>query len=151
MPIVLNTPDVDGLGQAVQSLREWQYDGAPMQLHPGDLGWFWRFGAHATAAALRTWSRDGRTVAVGLLDGADLLRMTIAPDAHRDEELARRVVADVADPARGVLPGGEVSIEAPPGVLLQEVLAEAGWKTGEPWTPLRGGTQRLHGLGRRGR
>jgi GNAT superfamily N-acetyltransferase len=137
MPIVLDTPDVDGLGRVAQSLREWQYDGAPMQLHPGDLGWFWRFGALATAASVRTWSRDGRTVAVGLLDEADLLRMTIAPDAHRDEELARRVAADVADPARGVLPGGEVSIEAPPGVLLQDVLAAAGWKTGEPWTPLR--------------
>jgi hypothetical protein len=69
-------------------VRQWQYDGAPMQLHPGDLGWFWRFGATATAAALRTWRRDGRTLAVGLLDDAKLLRLTIAPDAQRDEELA---------------------------------------------------------------
>jgi len=39
-----------------------------MQLHPGDLGWFWRFGAEATAAAVRTSSRDGQILAVGLLD-----------------------------------------------------------------------------------
>jgi hypothetical protein len=43
-----------------------------MQLHPGDVGWFWRFGAEATAAAARTWSRDGRILAVGLLDGPTL-------------------------------------------------------------------------------
>jgi hypothetical protein len=27
-----------------------------MQLHPGDLGWFWRFGAEAAAAAIRATS-----------------------------------------------------------------------------------------------
>jgi len=68
MAIVLGKPGVDGLSEAVGVLREWQYDGAPMQLHPGDLGWFWRFGAAATAAAVRTWSRDGQILAVGLLD-----------------------------------------------------------------------------------
>lgn len=36
MAIVLGEPGVDGLGEAVGVLREWQYDGAPMQLHPGD-------------------------------------------------------------------------------------------------------------------
>jgi len=42
---------------------------ASMQLHPGDLGWFWGFGAEATAAALRTSSQDGQILAVALLDG----------------------------------------------------------------------------------
>jgi len=134
---VLGTPGVDGLSEAVGALREWQYDGAPMQLHPGDLGWFWRFGAEATAAAVRTWSRGGRTLAVGLLDSPTLLRLTIAPDAVRDEELARRLVEDVTEPERGVLPDGKVSIEAPAGALVQELLVEAGWKVDEPWTPLR--------------
>ena len=58
MAIVLDKPGVDALSNAVGALQEWQYDGAPMQLHPGDLGWFWRFGAEATAAAVRTWTRD---------------------------------------------------------------------------------------------
>ena len=113
MAIELGEPGVDGLGEAVGALREWQYDGAPMQLHPGDVGWFWRFGAEATAAAVRTWSRDGRILAVGLLDGPELLRLTIAPDAQQDEELAQQLVEDVTEPERGVLPEGKVYVEAP--------------------------------------
>ncbi|MEU6378820.1 GNAT family N-acetyltransferase [Streptomyces sp. NPDC046909] len=137
MPIVLGKPGVDALTEAVRVLGEWQYDGAPPQLHPGDLGWYWRFGAQATAAAVRTWSRDGRILAVGLLDGPELLRLTIAPDARRDEELTRRLVDDVTDPEHGVLPAGKADVEAPDDALIQDLLAEQGWNTGEPWTPLR--------------
>ncbi|MER6304626.1 GNAT family N-acetyltransferase [Streptomyces sp. NPDC001657] len=137
MAIVSGKPGVDGLSEAVGVLREWQYEGAPMQLHPGDLGWFWRSGGEATAAAVRTWSRDGRILAVGLLDGPGLLRLTIAPDAHRDEELAQQLVDDVTEPERGVLPEGRVSVEAPIGALVQDLLAEDGWHVDEPWTPLR--------------
>ena len=136
MAIVVGKPGVDGLGDAVGALREWQYDEAPTQLHPGDLGWFWRFGAEATAAAVRTWSRDGRILAVGLLDEPELLRLTIAPDAQRDKELARRLVEDVADPEHDVLPAGKVYIEAPKGALLHDLLSEHGWNDDEPWTPL---------------
>nr|ARU08080.1 hypothetical protein [uncultured bacterium] len=137
MAIVMGKPGVDGLSAAVGVLREWQYEGAPMQLHPGDLGWFWRFGAEATAAAVRTWSRDGQILAVGLLDGPELLRLTIAPDVQQDEELAQQLVEDVTEPERGVLPAGKVFIEAPMGVLVQDLLFESGWKVDEPWTPLR--------------
>src|SRR4051794_8548668 len=55
--IELDIPGVDELSGVVRILREWQDDSSPMQLHPGDLGWFWRFGAEATALAIRTWSR----------------------------------------------------------------------------------------------
>jgi ribosomal protein S18 acetylase RimI-like enzyme len=137
MTIVLGKPGIDGLSEAVSVLREWQYDEAPMQLHPGDLGWFWRFGAEATAAAVRTWSRDGRILAVGLLDEARLLRLTIAPDAQRDEELAQRLAEDVTEPERGVLTKGKVYVESPTGALVKDLLFEDGWKTDEPWTPLR--------------
>ncbi|MBR8643135.1 GNAT family N-acetyltransferase [Streptomyces tuirus] len=137
MAIVLGKPGVDGLSEAVGVLREWQYDGAPMQLHPGDLGWFWRSGAEATAAAVRTWSRDGEILAVGLLDGPGLLRLTTAPEAQRDEELARQLVDDVTEPERGVLPAGRVNVDAPTGALVQDLLLEDGWNTDEPWTPLR--------------
>ncbi|PSK96980.1 acetyltransferase (GNAT) family protein [Haloactinopolyspora alba] len=137
MTITLDRPVVDELSHAVQVLRDWQHDGAPMQLHPGDLGWFWRFGAEATAAAVRTWSRDGRILAVGLLDGPALLRLTMVPDARRDEELARRLVGDVAEPERGVLAPGTADIEAPAGALVDDLLSEAGWIAGESWTPLR--------------
>ncbi|WP_407547730.1 GNAT family N-acetyltransferase [Streptomyces sp. Pv4-95] len=137
MAIALSEPGVDGLSEAWGVLREWQYEEAPMQLHPGDLGWFWRWGAGATAAAVRTWRRDGRILAVGLLDGPGLLRLTIAPDAQREEELAQRLVEDVTEPDRGVLPVGKANIEAPSGALVRELLSEDGWKSDEPWTPLR--------------
>ncbi|MGO1051904.1 GNAT family N-acetyltransferase [Crossiella sp. CA198] len=137
MAIVMGRPDVDGLRAAVHALRDWQYDGAPMQLHPGDLGWYWRSGAEATAAAVRAWRRDGRLLAIGLLDGPDLLRLTIEPSAHQDEKLARQLVADLADPARGVLPTGAVYLEAPTAPLVKDLLAANGWHADEPWTPLR--------------
>jgi GNAT superfamily N-acetyltransferase len=136
MPIALNTPGLAELSSIVRVLREWQYDGAPVQLHPGDLGWYWRFGAEATAAAVRTWSRDGQIVAVGLLDGPALLRLAIAPEAQSEEELARQLVADVTHPERGVLPQGNVSLEARCGALFRELLFDAGWDADEPWTPL---------------
>ncbi|MEU6303606.1 GNAT family N-acetyltransferase [Streptomyces chartreusis] len=139
MTIALGKPGADGLSGTVGVLREWQFEGAPMQLHPGDLGWFWRFGPDATAEAVRTWSRGGSILAVGLLDGPDLLRLTIAPDAHRDEELARQLVKDVSRAGRGVFGEGKAYIEAPTAALVQELLAENGWGVDEPWTPLRRG------------
>ncbi|MER5424202.1 GNAT family N-acetyltransferase [Streptosporangium roseum] len=137
MTIVLGEPGADGLREVAGVLREWQYDGAPMQLHPGDLGWFWRFGAEATAAAVRTWSRDGQILAVGLLDGPGLLRLTIAPEAQREEELAQQLVEDMTEPERGVLAEGKANIEAPMDARVQDLLSEDGWKADEPWTPLR--------------
>ncbi|WP_225731110.1 MULTISPECIES: N-acetyltransferase [unclassified Nocardia] len=137
MAIVLGTPGVDGLSEPVGALREWQYDGAPIQLHPGDLCWFWRFGAQATAAAVRTWRREGRILAVGLLDGPTLLRLAIAPDAALDEELARQLVEDVTAPERGVLIEGQACVAAPTDALVRDLLSGGGWNADEPWTPLR--------------
>ncbi|MEV5964293.1 GNAT family N-acetyltransferase [Kribbella sp. NPDC051952] len=133
MAIGLSTPEIDDLGAVVGALREWQDDAGPVQLHPGDLGWFWRFGAEKTAAATRTWSRDGEIVAVGLLDEPDLLRVAIAPAAQRDQELAQRLADDVG----GVLIEGKVYVEAPMGSLVQELLFTAGWEVDQPWVPLK--------------
>ena len=139
MAIELGTPEAGQLGGVVRALRDWQRDASPLQLHPGDLGWFWRFGTQATAAAVRTWSRGGQILAVGLLDGPELLRMTVAPEVWGEEELAHQVVADVSDPERGVLPAGRASVESPDGARVQGLLSDAGWSAGEPWTPLRRG------------
>lgn len=106
-----------------------------MQLHPGDIGWHHRFGAAGTAQVIRTWSRDGRIVAVGMLDSPRLLRMTVAPDAFEDEDVARRLVEDLSLPERGVLPEGAVSVEAPLGLLLHDLLSEEEWGVDAPWTP----------------
>ncbi|MGW5682844.1 GNAT family N-acetyltransferase [Nonomuraea sp. NPDC003754] len=137
MAIEMGRPGVDGLGDVVRVLGEWQYDGGPMQLHPGDVGWFWRFGVERTAEATRTWSRAGEVLAVGLLDGAELLRLAFAPEALRDEELAQQVVDDVSAPERGVLLEGRVYVEAPMGALVHDLLFKDGWRSGEPWTLLR--------------
>ncbi|MFH9869486.1 GNAT family N-acetyltransferase [Streptomyces lydicus] len=137
MTIVLNEPGVEGLAGAVDALRAWQDDRTPLQLHPGDLGWAWALGTERLAAAVRTWSADGRIIAVGYLDAPDLLRLTTAPDLRQDEDLARQLLADLDAPERGILPSGKVGLEIPNGALLREVLLEAGWHLDEPWTPLR--------------
>jgi GNAT superfamily N-acetyltransferase len=133
--IGLVVPDVAGLRDAAAVLREWQVDRAPMQLHPGDLGFHWRDGPERTAAAVRVWSR-GRIVAVGLLDAPQLLRMAVAPDLQADEELIDRVLVDIDQPERGVLDTGSAVVEARCGSLLTQVLVDRGWWYDEPWTPL---------------
>ncbi|MEU0564913.1 GNAT family N-acetyltransferase [Nonomuraea sp. NPDC005983] len=137
MAIEMGRPGGDGLGDVLRVLGEWQYDGGPVQLHPGDVGWFWRFGAERTAEATRTWSRAGEVLAVGLLDGAELLRLAFSPEALQDEELAQQVVEDVSAPERGVLLDGKVYVEAPMGALVQDLLFKDGWESGESWTLLR--------------
>lgn len=137
MALTLSTPRPDQATAAINALRHWQDDAAPLQLHPGDIGWFRRFGTEATAAAIRTWSSDGQVLAVGLLDGADLLRVTAAPQVQADQAVAEAIAADIDDPARGVLPAGAATVEAPSGSLLQAALGRRGWAVDEAWTPLR--------------
>ncbi|TQI99830.1 GNAT family N-acetyltransferase [Kribbella jejuensis] len=133
MAIALSSAGTGELGEVVGVLREWTREGVPLQLHPGDLGWFWRFGVERTAAATRIWRRDGEIVAVGLLDEPDWLRMSIAPELQRDEELARQIVADVS----GVLVDGKVYVETPMGALVQDLLFKDGWNADAPWVPVR--------------
>ncbi|SFS07596.1 Acetyltransferase (GNAT) family protein [Agrococcus baldri] len=136
MAIDLATPDPDQLPEAVRQLASWQCSAEPLQLHPGDIGWFWRLGTDRTADAVRTWHADGRLVAVGLLDGADQLRVTTAPDMRADATLADAMAGDIVHPERGVLPASAVAVEVPNGALLDARLDAAGWAVGEPWTPL---------------
>ena len=137
MSIRLATPSGDDLGRVLAALSEWQDDQVPIQLHPGDLGWFARSGPASTAAALRTWSRGRELLALGLLDGAGLVRWTVAPSARADETLADQVAADLSEPERGVLGPGAAAVEAPQGTALHDRLLLTGWHTGEAWTPLR--------------
>jgi GNAT superfamily N-acetyltransferase len=135
MSTVLSTPGVQELDDVVTALRGWQYDNGPLHLAPGDLGWYSTRGAAATAAAIRTWSRGERILAVGLLDGPQLLRMAVDPDLRDDDELARQVVADVDDHRHGVLDAGSANIEARGAERLAQLLLERGWQEDELWTP----------------
>jgi ribosomal protein S18 acetylase RimI-like enzyme len=135
--IVLRTPGTDELASLAATVSAWQRDGGPIQLHPGDLGWYSMRGPEATARALRAWSRDGELLALGLLDGPDgLLRLAVDPDVRNDEPIARQLCSDITDPARGVLPDGEASVEARGAAALERTMLSKGWEFGEPWTPL---------------
>ncbi|HTT72714.1 MAG TPA: GNAT family N-acetyltransferase [Thermoplasmata archaeon] len=136
MPVEMDAPGIEGLFGVIRALREWPRDGAPMQLHPGDLGWFGRFGAADTAAAVRTWSRSGAILAVGLKDHPGTVRLAIAPDAVRDEELADRLLDDLTRPERGVVGAGRASVEARTDARIRGRLLEAGWYPADPWVPL---------------
>lgn len=130
------TPTPDQLEALVADLSSWQKDGLPIQLHPGDLGWQWRFGSITLAEALRVWTADDMTLAIGLVDEASLIRMAIAPSADRDEELAKALVRDLEDPARGILDAHKRIVEARFGTAFRSLLHSRGWVDDDPWTPL---------------
>jgi len=137
MATTLDRPGTTPLDEALDALRDWQQDDAPLQLHPGDVGWKARVGVDVSTSMLRTWRDDGRIVALGMLDAPDLLRLAVAPDSWRDDALARQVLADLADPGRGVVPAGAAYLEVPNGAVLRDVALRGGWGPGESWTPLR--------------
>lgn len=139
MQISLSTPAEDVVDTVVGVLAAWQSDATTHHLHPGDIGWHRRFGPDKTASSLRYWSNeDGTILAIGLLDGQDLLRVTTAPSARRNELLAQAMVADITDPAKGVLGAGEVSIDIAPDCLLRDKLASLeDWSDGEEWVWMR--------------
>ncbi|ONI90064.1 GNAT family N-acetyltransferase [Saccharothrix sp. ALI-22-I] len=136
MSILLSTPGAGDLDAVVRALAEWRREGAPMQLHSGDVGFYWQFGPEVTAAALRTWRREGRILGVGLVDGPDLVRLAIEPEAREDEALARQMADDVTRPERGVLSEDKAHVEALWEGRFREVLQEDGWELDEPWIPM---------------
>lgn len=126
------------LGDVTEAVASWQQDGAPIQLHPGDLGWNCSFGAQALADELRVWHRGGRILAAGMVDDeSGLIRLAIAPSVNDDEEFAAQLLKDLSDPDRGVLPAGRGLVEARFGAAFRHVLRRDGWVDDEPWTPLR--------------
>jgi GNAT superfamily N-acetyltransferase len=118
------------LPEVLQALSSWQVDGAPVQLHPGDLGWAYRLGTGAVADAVRIWRSGDTLTAVGFLDGPGLMRMGIAPGCDGDDELAARIVDDLSSE------GGPHTVEARAGTALRTALDGRGWTAGEAWTPL---------------
>ena len=139
MSISLSIPTPDALDNIVAVLASWQSDTTLHHIHPGDIGWFQRAGAEKTASHLRIWSTaDGTILAIGLLDGDDLLRATTAPSARRDVDLADAMAADISHPTKGVLPSGFVSFDISTDALVRErVAALDGWSAGEEWSWFR--------------
>lgn len=136
MTIELHQPTADSLTAVGEVLAGWQGGRWEGQLHPGDLGWRSLAGVLRTAESLRLWSRDGVPVAIGMLDGPNLLRMAFAPGSREDGELAEHIADALADDARGVLPCGPATMEARGAVALDRTLRREGWEANDPWTPL---------------
>lgn len=130
------TPSAVDLPKIVDAVASWQHEGSPIQVHPGDLGWYERFGAEALAEALRVWACGSTTVAVGFLDESELIRMAIAPGIGDDDDIANHIADDFVDSLDEVLPAGSGIVEARSGRALQRVLTDRGWTADAPWTPL---------------
>ena len=65
--IALQEPAADGLTDVVEALTLWQREGAPIQLHRGELGCTGVWVPTRRARALRVWSRD-EEIFVGFVD-----------------------------------------------------------------------------------
>lgn len=138
--VAMRRVEVALLPAIVDLLAGWQRDEGSVPLHPGDIGWHWRFGADATAAALRTWSRCGEVLAIGFVDSPGLVRLAVAPDHQDDEELARQMVGDLSSPERVGSPGGPTTVEARFGGRLRRgcltragALVSSGRPSGAIW------------------
>ncbi|SDS86119.1 hypothetical protein SAMN04489752_2705 [Brevibacterium siliguriense] len=55
----MHVPIVTDLPEGIDTLGSWQHEGLPVQVHPGNLGWYQCFGSQALASALRVWAHDG--------------------------------------------------------------------------------------------
>lgn len=129
--VIITTPRSNNLEQIIATLADWQQDRDVIQLHPGDIGWFQRFGEKATSDALRLWEKDGQLASIGMMDGSDLLRIALNPAFETDTELAEQMAKDIDE----ILEAG-ACLEARSADLLRKKLSKANWKEGEPWTSL---------------
>lgn len=130
------TPTTTDLPDIIDTVTSWQREGLPIQVHPGDLGWYQRFGAEALASARRVWTVGDEPAAVGFLDESELIRMAISPDHADDRALAEAILADLNEDLTELLPAGTGIVEARFGSALQHTLTEAEWGSDEPWTTL---------------
>lgn len=134
--ITLETSARADLPLIANHLSAWQTDPWAGHLHPGDLGWHSSVGSELMAADLRFWTRDGSPVAVGMLDGSEVLRMAVDPSAADDEHVAARIFRDLTDLQSGLFLSGEAVVEARGARALRALLRANGWADDEPWTPL---------------
>lgn len=141
--VQLVVPQVAELPHIGAVLDRWQSDDGPYHLHTGDLGWYSLRGGEATAQALRVWRCQDRILAIGLLDGEDLLRLSVDPDVSHDDSLARQIESDIDSSGRTapgtdktVLGTGTAIVEARGATRLCDRLKARGWDTDEAWTPL---------------
>lgn len=132
----LETPVVADLRRLYTTLGTWQQSPWSGQLHPGDVGWRITAGAERTADDLRVWTRRGDPVAIGLLDGENVLRMAFEPEALDDDNLACGIADDLMNPSSSIVTGDSVIVEARGAHTLTDILRQRGWRDDAPWVPL---------------
>ena len=134
--IAYDTPTVDLLPLIAEQLSLWQRDPWAGHIHPGDLGWHSSVGPEQMAKDLRVWTLEGVPIAMGMLDGSEVLRMAIDPSLANDKNVADRLAHNLNEPDSGLFTGGEAIIEARGAHALSAALKAAGWVDDEPWTPM---------------
>ena len=137
MGLRMHTPAAAQVADLVDELASWQRDGLPVQLHPGDVGWYAMRGMEAAAQGLRAWADRESIYAIGLLDGPNLIRMALHPDFVDIQPLAEQIHADLSSAENQIFPAESASIEARGATALGKILQAHGWMPGEAWTPLR--------------
>lgn len=134
--VSLSVPQAGELPEIGAVLDSWQSDSGPLHLHTGDLGWYSLRGAQATAQALRVWRFGEHIAAIGLLDGEDLLRLSIDPDLSDDDTLAQQIESDVIAASTAVFGPGAAVLEARGAIRLCDRLQARGWDADELWTTM---------------
>lgn len=129
-------PTATQLSSLARRLSMWQADPWVGHLHPGDLGWHSSVGVDQMTRDLRVWERNGVPVAIGMLDGSDVLRLAVDPKVTQDHALAERIAADLNRPGTDLFTGTEAVVEARGAVALRRALISAAWVEDEPWTPM---------------
>lgn len=132
----METPTIAELGSLYRTLSSWQHSSWAGQLHSGDLGWHSTVGPQRMAADLRVWARRRVPVAIGLIDGGEVLRMGFAPDVLDDYALACGIADDLMNCSCGIFAGDTVIVEARGAHALMRILQQRGWCDDAPWMPL---------------
>lgn len=130
------TPRPKDLVGVTRLLSLWQTDPWPGHLHPGDLGWHSSVGVNQIAQDLRIWEQEREPVAVGMLDGSEVIRLAVAPAVAEDIAVAACIARDLQSEEADLFAGGVDVVEARGATALRAALANAGWVDDEPWIPM---------------
>ncbi|WP_270241002.1 GNAT family N-acetyltransferase [Kocuria marina] len=136
MDVTYSVPAPELLTAVVEQLARWQVDPWAGHLHPGDLGWHSSVGPEQMARDLRVWELDGEAVALGMLDGPEVLRIAVSPELNQDQALAQRIADNLNENAVDFFTGQEAIVEARGASALRQALRSSGWIDDDAWTPM---------------
>jgi ribosomal protein S18 acetylase RimI-like enzyme len=118
--------------QLIDAISAWEPEGGYVTgLHAGDLGWHLRLPDELLADTIHSWWRDGRLVALALIEGP-AARPRLAPDCLHDP-----VVCGAVAEALDAMDHPQCWSDARPDSLLRAELVARGWRLDpDPWVAL---------------